>query len=146
MNYADLKADMATHAELTGLGDVETADWYNAKVADGPVPLDQLRRVAIQQGVTFSLRKASNNALVTGDLRATVDEALSLFVDGLIDPVDVTHATFAAMVAALKSASIVTDSQESAIMALKANQQTRGNAAGFGRVSPSDVAAANSLP
>lgn len=142
MDYVSLKADMTTHAELNGLGDVQVADWYNERVADGPVPLDQIRRVAIQQGVTFNLRKAINNIAVTGELRATVEEALSLFVDGIIDPVDVTHATFLGMVAALKAAGIVTAGQESAVLALRANQQTRGQAEGFDRLTPSDIAKA----
>lgn len=140
INYTALKADIATHAELNNLDDVASADWYNQQVENGPVPWAELKRTAMQEQITIALRKAANDVSVTGDLRAVVEEALSLFVDGGLDPVDVGHSTFTALVGTLKTASIINDAQETAINALAANRQTRGEKAGFGRLTPSDIA------
>ena len=89
---------------------------------DGSLPLAELRRHATRQKMSYALRVAQRDDTLTSPVRAAVDEALSLIVDGILDPVDVHHPSFIELFDLLISNSILTTGNKTSTLALSSKR------------------------
>lgn len=104
--------------------DVGIADWYNAQVERGWVLVDDLIHVGHQKQISYNLRVAALNDTLTDTLKAAVAEALSMF-ETRLNELDVDHASFDLVFDALIAATILDDTQKTAVKALAVNRWTR---------------------
>jgi len=141
VNHAALKTAIDADPALAGLSDSEIANALNARDVPGLVPLDELNAKADELGVTFALLVARENPLVTGQLKAAVEQSLRLF-DARYNHIDLTLPMVATVLAALGQAGIVTQAQSDQLLAMSQNRSSRAERA-LGRfASHEDVAAA----
>lgn len=140
-SYAALRTELAKPA-YAGLSDQAAADLLNAPIVEPTgqrVPISEIQRVAFDRSKLLGILQAAQ----AGNTAAI--SAQYLFSSAKFDSVDISNPTFAATVAALKTAGLLDDGDIAAVQAL-ATYTTSVAIRTFGvPVSAADVAHARSL-